>query len=181
MADHVLILAEGGQRKRAALSDAEAVLARGGQATLVLRRRSQWRTEVISDRIQVVDLHELEKQERWMPLEWLLLVRAPRFAFRVVGLGPAKNFSERASRAWRRRVANPLHRRVFLPMIRRRDGSRPESLVERGIGARTAVDALVITDPGSMPTAVDYLERHEVPFVAYSLDHAAPATAMGER
>ena len=174
MADHVLILAEGGQRKRAAITDAETVVARGGQATLVLRQRSKWAAEAISDQVRIVDLHDLEKQERWMPLEWLLLVRGPRFVFRVVR-------SERASRAWRNRVANPLHRRVFLPIMRRREGSRPESLVDRGIGASTVVDAMVITDPGSMPTAADYLDRHDVPLVAYSLDHAAPATAMGER
>jgi hypothetical protein len=178
--EHVVILAEGGQRKRAAVTDAERAVAEGNEATLVLRQRSKWRDEPISDRVRVVDLHDLEKQERWMPVEWLLLVRVPRFAFKVVGVGPIKGFSQRASSAWRRRVANPLHRRVFLPMVRRRAGSRPESLMERGIGARTVVDVLLITDPGSMPTAADFLDHHDVPRVAYSLDHAE-ATAIGER
>jgi hypothetical protein len=181
LSEHVLFLAEGGNRKRAAVADAERVVAAGGRATLVIRQASKWRDEPVSDGVRVIDLHELEKQERWMPVEWLLLVRLPRFAFRVVGLGPVKGIADRASRAWRRRVANPLHARVFLPLIRRRERSRPESLLERGIGARTAVDLLVITDPASMPTAVDFLHGHDVPRVAYGLDHAAPAAAMGVR
>ena len=176
MVEHVVVLAEGGTRKRAAIGDAERVLAAGGKATLVIRQSSKWRNEAIADGIQVIDLHELEKAERWMALEWLLLVRGPRLAFRVVGLGPVKGFAERASRAWRNRVANPLHQRVFLPLMRRRERSRPESLVWRGIGDRTAVSLLLITDPASMPTAVDFLERRDVPRVAYSLD-----TAMGAR
>jgi hypothetical protein len=175
---HIVFVAEGGNRKRAAVAEAEQALAAGDDVTLVIRHRSQWDSQAgIPAGARVIDLHGLEKQERWVPVEWLLLVRGPRFAFRILGVGPLKAFSERASRAWRHRIANPLHARVFLPLVRRREQSRPVALLERGLGGRTRVDLLVVTDPMSMPSAVEFLDRHPATRVAYDVEHAT----MGER
>jgi hypothetical protein len=180
MTEHVLFLAEGGTRKRAAAIDAVRVLDAGGEATLVVRDLAAWKNERLDKRIRVVDLDRLEKQYGWMRAEQLLLVRGPRAAFRIVGVGPVKAWSKRAAGAWDRRIATPLHQRRFLPLLRRRPAARPPALIHRHLGERAAVDLLVITDPASMPAAVTYLESHDVPRVAYNLD-TAPAASMGER
>jgi hypothetical protein len=125
----------------------------------------------------VLDLRELELGHAWMPFEQLVLARIPRFTFRVVGLGPIRRWSGRASRAYQRRVADPLHQRAFLPLLRRGRGAQAARLVRRRLGDR-AVDLLVVNDPASMPAAVAFLATYDAgsrPQVAYSVDDAVPA------
>ncbi|MEV6629634.1 hypothetical protein AB0M54_02635 [Actinoplanes sp. NPDC051470] len=180
MTEHVLFLAEGGTRKRAAAIDAVRVLDAGGEATLVVRDFAAWKNERLDKRIRVIDVDKLEKRYGWMRAEQALLVRGPRAAFRLVGLGPVKRLSQRAAGAWDRRVATPLHQRTFLPLLRRRPAARPPALIRQHLGSRAGVDLLVVTDPASMPAAVTFLQIFDVPRVAYNLD-TAPAASMGER
>ncbi|MFG1603043.1 hypothetical protein [Actinoplanes sp. NPDC049265] len=180
MREHVLFLAEGGTRKRAAAVDAARVLEAGGRATLVVRDFAAWSDERLDPRIQVIDVDRLEKRYGWMRAEQMLLVRVPRLAFRIAARGRARAWSQRAASAWERRVATPLHERRFLPLLRRRHAARPPALIRQQLGAATEVDLLVVTDPASMPAAVAYLRSHDVPGVAYSLD-TAPASSKGER
>lgn len=181
MTDNVLFLAEGGTRKRAAVVDAARVVENGGRATIVVRDSPAWANERIGHGIRLIDLDQIEARRSWMPVERVLLERGPQFVFRIVGLGPVKGWSGRAARAWRRRIATPLHQRTFLPLLRRSPAARPPALIRQGLGSFAAIDLLVITDPASMPTAAAFVELYDPPRVAYNLDHAAPAASMGER
>jgi hypothetical protein len=181
MSEHVLFLALGGTRRRAALDETTRVIDRGGEATLVVTDAAQWRNFRLSPAVRVVQLRELELGHGWMPFEQLALVRFPRFIFRIVGLGPVKRWSERAAGAYQRRIADPLHQRAFLPLLRRGPGAAAASLIRARVGGQP-VDLLVANDPASLPTAVALLQtydRGDSPRVAYSIDDAV--STQGDR
>jgi hypothetical protein len=177
MAEHVVFLALGGTRRRAAQDESQRVVRRGDMATLVVTDPAEWRGYRPADGVRVLELRGLELRHAWMPFEQLILVRIPRFTFRIVGLGPVRRWSDRASRAYQRRVADPLHQRAFLPLLRRGRGAQAARLIRRQLGDR-AVDLLVVNDPASMPAAVALLATFDeggLPQVAYSVDDAVPA------
>jgi hypothetical protein len=176
MSEHVVFLALGGTRRRAAVDETGRVVAGGGTATLVITDAAGWRNFSLATGVRVVELRRLELAHAWMPVEQLVLVRFPRFTFRIVGSGPMKRWSERVARAYQRRIADPLHQRAFLPLLRRGPGALAANLIRRRLGDRT-VDLLVANDPASMPTAVALLRTYDrggSPRVAYSIDDAAP-------
>jgi hypothetical protein len=181
MSEHVLFLALGATRRRAALDETTRVVGRGDQATLLVTDAAQWRSFALAADVRVIELRRLELSHGWMPFEQLVLVRFPRLMFRVIGWGPVKRWSERAAPAYQRRIADPLHRRVFLPLLRRGPGAAAASLIRRRLDGQT-VDLLVANDPASMPTAVALLQtfdRGGSPRVAYSIDDAV--SAQGDR
>jgi hypothetical protein len=170
MSEHVLFLALGATRRRAAVDETARVVARGDQATLVITDRAQWRTFTVPPGVRLVQVKDLELRHAWMPAEQLLLFRIPGKAFRVVR-------SERAAGVYQRRIADRLHRRVFLPLLRRRPGAAVPRLIHRRLDGRP-VDLLVVNDPASMPAAVALLagfDRGGSPRVAYSIDDAVAA------
>ena len=175
---HVLVLALGATRRRAAVDDAARVVAQGGTATIVTGDAALWGGDRLARGVRLVDLPQLELRHAWMPLEQLVLYRIPRFAFRAVGRGPLKPWSQRAGKAYQRRIADPLHRRALLPLLRRGRGAAAAQLIRRHLDAAGTVDLLVVNDPASMPTAATLVEsygRSGSPRVAYGLDHAVPA------
>lgn len=174
--DRVLFLALGGTRRRAAVAETAQVVARGGTATLVVTDAAAWRGDRPAEGVRLVDLTELERTHGWMPVQRFLLVRLPERLFRLVGRGPLRPWSTRATKAYRRRVADPLHER-WRPLSR---GDRAGSAAEmiRGHLRRTGVQLVVVNDPASMPAAVALLrtyDRDSAPRVAYHLDRTAPA------
>lgn len=173
---HVLFLALGGNRRRAAEDEAKAIIARGGSATIALRGSSGWRKANL-DGIRVIDVRELELRHAWMPATQLILRRLPRRAFRLVGRGPLRQRSAQGLKVYQRRIADPLHLRVFLPMLQRRRDASAETFIRRQLG-NAKVDLLVVNDAASMPVAVALLRQWRadaVPEVAYGIDHFAPA------
>jgi hypothetical protein len=179
MAERVVFLALGATRRRAAADEAGRVVARGGTATVVVADSAAWRNESLADGVRLIDLKDLELRHAWMPVEQAVLVRLPHRTARLVGRGPLRGWSERALRAYRRRVADPLHHRAFMPLLRRRRTALPANLIRRRLGD-TTVDLLVVNDPASMPTAVALLhtyDRNTSPRVAYGIDDLAPATS----
>jgi hypothetical protein len=175
---HVVFLALGGTRRAAAVDEARRVVAGDGDATIVVAEATAWRNDRLAAGVRMIELQQLELRHGWMPFEQLVLVRFPRLVFRIVGLGPIKRWSERASGAYRRRIADPLHQRAFLPLLRRRPGALAATLIRRHLGSARSVDLIVVNDPASMPAAVALLETYDrggSPRVAYSIDNAASA------
>jgi hypothetical protein len=174
MSERVLFLALGGTRQRAAAEETRRVVDRGGAATLVVADAAPWRNVRLAAGVRLLPLRELELRHAWMPAEQLLLVKVPRRVLRAVGLGPVKGWSERAARAYQRRIADPLHRRVFLPLLRRGTRATAAGLIRHRLRAEP-VDLLVVNDPASMPAAEALLrsfDRGGSPRVAYTIDHA---------
>ncbi|MBG0561610.1 hypothetical protein [Actinoplanes aureus] len=165
MADrNVLILALGGTRRRAALDDAALVTADGGNATVVVGDTALWRNDKPAPGVRLVAQAELELRHTWLRWEQLMLYRLPRRAL--------KGRSDRAWQAYRRRVADKLHRKVFLPLARRGSGDRTARLIRRYETAMGKLDVLVVNDPASMPVAVSLLRTYggtELPQVAYGI------------
>lgn len=176
MSEHVLFLALGATRQRAAAEETRRVIDHGGTATLVVTDAAPWRGVGLVSGVRVVALGELELRHAWMPAEQLILTRLPRLAFRLVGRGPARRWSQRAADAYQRRIGAPLHQRVFLPLLRRGPGATASSLIHRRLRA-DPIDLLVVNDPASMPAAVSLLAAYAPsgsPRVAYTIDHTVP-------
>ena len=169
MADrNVLVLALGGTRRRAALEDAARVVAAGGTAVILVDDSATWRNDRPARGVRLVDRSALERRHSWLRWEHLLLYRVPGFAFRKAG--------DRVWQAYRRRVADRLHRRVFLPLARRGTVGLPPHLIRRYADAAGKLDLLVVNDPASMPAAVALLRtygRTDAPRVAYGIDEPA--------
>jgi hypothetical protein len=175
MSEHVLVLALGATRRRAAIDDAERVVARGGTADLVVRAATAWRDVLPAGGVRLIDVAELEQRRAWVPVERLLLYRVPLGLLRVLGFGSLKPWSEQARRAYQRRIADPLHRRLHAALIRPGDGRLTAGLIRRQLGRDSSIDLLLVNDPASMPTAVALLREHgpgAQPPVSYDLDHA---------
>jgi hypothetical protein len=172
---HVLFLALGANRRRATVAESARAVAGGDRVTVVVADSAGWGTEKFADGVEVIDIAQLEMRHSWMPAEQLVLFRLPGRGFRLVGRGPLREWSRRAHRGYRRRLADRLHQRTFLPLLRRGRGTFIPNLIRRHLGT-TNVDLLVVNDPASMPAAVDLLRSFDgsgpPPHVAYSFDHA---------
>ncbi|MEU4426718.1 hypothetical protein AB0F81_39370 [Actinoplanes sp. NPDC024001] len=165
MADrNVLILALGATRRRAALDDAATVAADGGTATILVSDPAAWRNDKPAPGVRLVAQADLEPRPGWLRWEQLVLYRLPRRAL--------KGRADRAWRAYRRRVADKLHRKVFLPLARRGAETRPAHLIRQHVTAVGKLDLVVVNDPASMPVAVSLLHTYggnELPRVAYGI------------
>lgn len=177
MADQrVLFLALGGARKRAVTEESAEVAERGGHPVVLVADRTAWRRERFAPGVQVVSLTDLEARQFPVRVEQTVLFRAPRFAFRVVGRGPLASFGKRAGKAYERRVADRVHRRLFLPAYRRLQRVGPFALLVRHVLRPAPPTLVVVTDPASIPLAAELVrEAHAwtstAPRVAYGLDY----------
>jgi hypothetical protein len=178
MTERVLILALGGTRKRAVVADAAEVVALGGTVTVLISSAADWRRERFAPGVRVVDLAELEGRRLPLRVERAVLYRAPRLAFRAVGRGRLAGWTKRAGRAYEQRIADRLHRRVFLPAYRRlRDDQVPQRLAEQVV-TDTPADLLVVADPASIPLAARVVGRSAAaPRVGYGLPYLTAADA----
>lgn len=181
MADQrVLFLAVGGARKRAVLEDAAEVVAGGGRATVLVGDRAAWRRERFPAGVTVVGLTELEGRQLPVRVERTVLYRAPRFAFRLVGRGRLAAFGKRAGGAYERRIADRVHRRVFLPAYQRlrRGGHFP--LLVRHLLRAEPPQLVVVTDSASIPLGAQLVRESaayaaSAPQVCFGLDYLTPA------
>ncbi|MFE9201841.1 hypothetical protein [Micromonospora sp. NPDC007230] len=175
-----LFLALGATRRRAVVAESGQVVAEGGEAVVLINSAASWRRETFPDGVQVVEVAQLEQQQPVRRAETLLLYRAPRFLLhRVVGRGRLRPRARRASKAYERRIADRVHRRLFLPAYGRLFKQARSRVVAREVRRQAPFDVLVVTDALSMPMAVDLLDRWAAdgaagtaPTVAYSIDHA---------
>ncbi|MFE9655274.1 MULTISPECIES: hypothetical protein [unclassified Micromonospora] len=175
MTEQVLILALGATRKRAVVEDAAEVVARGGRVTVLITSAADWRRERFAPGVRVVDLTELEGRRLPLRVERAVLYRAPRLAFRAVGRGRLAGWTKRAGRAYERRIADRVHRRVFLPAYHRlRNDLVPQRLAERVV-TETAADLLVVADPASIPLAARIVRQSPALRVGYGLPYLTPA------
>lgn len=184
----VAFLALGATRRRAVVEESAEVVAEGGAAMVVVDRAQGWDPEGFAPGVTVVELSRLKARHAPVRLERLFLYRGPRFLlYRVIGRGPLRGLAHRAATAYQRRVADRIHRRLFLPVYRRLWPEVTPRLVERQVLRRTGTRTLVVTDPMSIPAAAGILRRYRVrgqapPAVCYSIDHlvgTASATRVG--
>ncbi|SCG76612.1 hypothetical protein [Micromonospora inositola] len=174
MTERVLILALGATRKRAVVEDAAEVVAGGGSVTVLISSAADWRRERFAPGVRVVDLAALEGRRFALRAERAVLFRAPGRAFRVIGRGPLSGWAKRAGRAYERRIAERVHRRLFQPVYHRmRRSDLPQRLADQVV-AEVAADLLVVSDPASIPLAARIVRQAPVaPRVGYGLPYLA--------
>jgi hypothetical protein len=176
----VLILAVGATRRKAVVADSTRVIAEGGRATVLIDKADAWRQETLAPGVRILRA-ELDGPIR---VEQLMLVRAPRRLFRLIAHGPLSRFAQRAGGAYQRRIADRVHRRIFLPLYRRVWGEVGLRPLTRFIRHRGHVDLLVVSDPASIPLAAQFVDRYVADAanpmnIAYNLDHVMPTDRGG--
>ncbi|MER5455137.1 hypothetical protein ABT008_10150 [Micromonospora sp. NPDC002389] len=173
----VLFLALGATRRRAVVAESAQVVAEGGSAVVLVESAARWKRVTFADGVDVVAMSKLEQRRPVRRAEKFLLYKGPRFLLnRVIGRGRLQPRARRASKAYERRIADRVHRRIFLPAYGRFFKQDPSKLVERHLVESEPFDLLVVTDALSMPMAVDLLALpgtagRVAPSVAYSIDY----------
>jgi hypothetical protein len=172
----VLFFALGGTRRRAVAEESGDVVARGGRAVVLVDQVKQWKGSFPRG-VDVVDVSQLELRHLPRSIEMALLFRAPRRLFRMLGRGRLAPWTRRAGRAYERRVAVPLHRKVFMPAYHRVWRGARGRLIRRHVLRGTSFDLFVVSDPASIPDAAGILSSYLAggvapPGLAFGIDHA---------
>ncbi|MEU5990649.1 hypothetical protein ABZ806_16895 [Spirillospora sp. NPDC047418] len=173
---NVLFLALGATRKGAVSAEARQVMAAGGTATVLIGKPSGWRAHPLPDGAEIIELKAVERGYRpgWVRL-WLY--RVPRLLLRICLPGPLGRRRDRFDNAYRRRIANPLDRR--LARRYRRDPVRVRrSAVERDVLGGRSVGLVVVGDAQSLVTAAELADvlTSTGARLAYTIDHHLPTT-----
>jgi hypothetical protein len=190
----VLFLALGATRRSYPIGESADLVARGGEAVVVVDSKRTWRRERFADGVTVLELARLQPRHSPGALAWLVLFRAPALAFWVCGRGPLTDWTRRAEAAyWRRLAARVRHGSRLLtagPVVPADAGGRLRRHVARDVrdlliryqllrGAR--FDVLVIADPASIPDGARMVRTRPsarlAPRVCYSLDAVAAGPA----
>jgi hypothetical protein len=176
----VIFLALGDNRRRGVVQESAEVAANGDRVVVLIGRGSRWRAESFAPGVAVVDVARLDLRHPPRFIEEMLLFAGPRFLLhRVVGrVRPFRELARRLAGAYRKRVAAPVHRALFLPVYRRLWPDMRLRLIERHVLRDLAPDLVVVSDPLSMPTAVELFGAHaarvgDPPQLCFSIDHAA--------
>ena len=167
----VLFIALGANRRAAVVADSRQLAEAAGQPVVLVSQPGPWEDETFAPGVAVVPLSALAGRHWPMRAEQLLLFRGPSFVLRrVAGRGTAR--ADRVVAAYRRRFANRVHRRVFLPAYGRvwrrgEDRELATFLRERG-----PFEAIVVADAHSFPMAQRVLARlgGAAPRVAFRID-----------
>lgn len=173
---NVLFLALGATRRRAVVEESARVTADGGTAVVIVEQASAWRKETFAPGVEVVDLATVARHAP-VRIEQLLLYRAPGFLLRrVLGRGPLRAPVHRAAGAYQRRIADRIHRRLFLPLYRRVWGDVRTRVLDREVSRRAPFRSVVVADPLSMPDVVRMFRTEQTgggaaPKLCYSIDH----------
>jgi hypothetical protein len=175
-----LFLALGASRTRAVAAESANVVAAGGQAAVLVDHLKRWRRVSLDPAVTVIDLSRLEARHLPMRMERLLVYGIPRRVFLAIGRGPLEPWGRRAVRAYKRRVADRVHGRLFLPVYRRLWGAARYRLLERQIRSSSpAFDLFVVTDPVSIVYGARLHAAcggpRGAPVISFGLDYAAPA------
>ena len=176
----VLFLALGASRKRAVTEESAEITASGGRAVVIVDRPKAWSSVVFAPGVDVVTPGDLDAAHLPRRIERLLLYRLPRAAVSAAGVvRPVRKPSQRVLKAYERRVAGRVHRRVFLPLHRRLWPTSQARAVRRRFGAG-GPELLVVADALSVSFAVQLLDvwgrdGAPLPRIAYSIDGDRPA------
>lgn len=178
---HVLFLALGGSRARAAVEESAQVVADGGHAVVLIDQRKPWRRVTFDQAVTVVELSRLESARLPVRIERLLLYRAPRKLFRTVGRGPLRDRVGRVSGTYEARIADRVHRRLAVPMYRSGWGRGSHPVIQQSLPG--PFDLIVVLDPISIPYAAGLVAGYELrglalPRVAFGLDYARPVLGV---
>jgi hypothetical protein len=170
----VLFLALGASRKRAVVEESAEVAERGGRAVVLVADRKPWLDQTFAPGVEVVTADELQARHLPMRLERLVLYRVPRLVVRVAGRTPLGGKAKRALKAYERKVAGRIHRRVFIPAHRRMWPRTADRMIWRHFAA-SGPELLVVADALSVSRAVQLVEAWEsdrlaVPKVVYGID-----------
>jgi hypothetical protein len=167
----VLFIALGANRRAAVVEDSRQLVEAGGRPVVLVSQPGPWADDTFAPGVAVVPLSELAGRHWPMRAEQLLLFRGPSFVLRrVAGRGTQR--ADRLVAAYRRRVANRVHRRLFLPAYGRlwlggEDRELADFLRDRG-----PFEAIVVADAHSFPLAQRILARlgGAAPRVAFRID-----------
>jgi hypothetical protein len=181
----VLFVALGASRRREAIAESAQVVEAGGRAVVLIDRVASWHGFTFAPGVEVVESAKLRLEHLPWKIQELVVFRGPQALFRAVGRGPLRRWSGRAGRAYERRIAGRVHRRLFLPAYERIWGDVQRSLVERHVMNRTSYDVMVVGDPMSMPLAARLMPdaaagRPVRPAVRFCLDLTEFASAGGD-
>ncbi|RKS68389.1 hypothetical protein BZB76_6653 [Actinomadura pelletieri DSM 43383] len=149
---NVVFLALGATRREAVIAETRKVIAGGGSATVVIRKPGAWAENPLPADVEVV---ELDRFQRARPrLIGLLLFRVPRLLLRVFLSGPLRGRRERWDKAYRRRIADPIDRRLGrfyrLPS---------DEVLNLAVRAGASPDLLVVADAQSLAPAAELLSK----------------------
>jgi hypothetical protein len=141
----------------------------GGTAVVLASEPSMWSKETFAPGVRLIALSNLAGH--WpISTEQLVLFRGPRFVLRRV-LGKGTPRADRFVRAYERRIARPIHRRVFQPaygrLWRRRVNQPLDAFWQKN---RNRFDAIVVTDAMSFPAAEHLLAQGGTPTMVFRLD-----------
>ncbi|MDT9682966.1 hypothetical protein RND61_12920 [Streptomyces sp. TRM76323] len=176
----VLFLALGGARKRTVLEESAAVVAAGGRAVVLVSQKQPWASTAFAPGVELVTLSELEARHLPHRLERAVLYKGPRRVAGAVGRGPLGPKTKKALKAYEKRVAGRVHRRVFVPLHRRVWPTAAARMVLRCFETHGGPDLVVVSDAHSIRRAVEMMESwhsdgRKIPRVCYSVDSGAPS------
>ncbi|WP_328462423.1 hypothetical protein OHA21_35190 [Actinoplanes sp. NBC_00393] len=158
----VLFLALGANRRRAVIEESRRVVEHGGRAVVLVTSRSAWSAETFAPGVRVL---ALPSPDTHWPLraEQVVLFRGPRFV-----LARAARVLKRSPKRWigayEKRVANRMHRKVFLPVYRKAWPDQQKRALAAQVRAGGPYDAFVVTDPISFPVARELIGSERVAF-----------------
>jgi hypothetical protein len=172
----VLFVALGGNRKRAVTDESADVIASGGSAVVLVDDAAPWASVSFADGVEVVQAARIAAAHWPRRVESLVLYRGPQFVMhRAAGRGTPR--ARRLVKAYQRRVADRVHRRLFLPLYAKVFGGRSERAVEQRLARLGPFDLLVVADVVSLPDVHRLLKAGlrvgGKPRVAFTIDEIA--------
>ncbi|WP_149183139.1 hypothetical protein [Streptomyces sp. TRM49041] len=178
----VLFLALGASRKRAVVEESGAVAAAGGRAVVLVGQKQPWAAQSFAPGVELMTLADLEARHLPRRLERAVLYQGPRRVAGVVGRGRLGARTKKALKAYEKRVAGRVHRRLFMPLHRRVWPTAAARMVGRCFGERGGPELVVVADALSMRRAVELMEAWHAdgrgtPRVCYSVDSVVPSPA----
>lgn len=176
----VLFLALGASRKRAVVEESASVVAAGGRAVVLVGQKRAWTTQTFAPGVEVVTPGDLEARHLPRRMERALLYQGPRRVARVVGRGRVAARTQKALKAYEKRVAGRVHRRLFMPLHSRVWPTAGARMIQRCFGPHGGPDLVVAADALSIRRAVELLECWHAdglgtPRVCYSVDSVVPS------
>lgn len=158
----VFFLALGANRRRAVIEESRRVVESGGQAVVLVKSRSAWSAETFAPGVRV--LSPPSPEAHWpLRAEQAALFRGPRFLLTRAARTLKRN-PKRWAKAYEERVAKRVHRRLFLPAYRKAWPDQQERALAAVVRANGPYDAFVVTDPASLPVAVELVGSERVAF-----------------
>ncbi|MFD8553807.1 hypothetical protein ACFV08_19935 [Streptomyces fradiae] len=176
----VLFLALGASRKRAVVEESAAVAAAGGRAVVLVGQKQPWASETFAPGVRLTTLAELESTHLPQRLERAVLYQGPRRVAGAVGRGRLGTKTKKALKAYEKRVAGRVHRRVFAPLHRKVwPTAVARMILRRSFGRRGGPDLVIVADALSTRTAAELVDAWEseglgTPRLAYSVDSVVP-------